>query len=361
MQNTIYAQLAQVLDTLPNGFPATDSGVEIQLLAKIFRPEDAELFCDLRLDYETAQQISERTGRSMEGLEDHLEEMQARGQIFMLNLEGTKFFKMLPWVFGIYEFQLPRLDREMAQLCDDYMTTFADQFFRMKPQLMQVLPVEKKIASQQLALPYEHVSHIIENSQSFAVFDCICKKEKRLLDAGCDKPLEICTAYAPVPGVFDNSDYYRAISKEEAYALLEKAEEAALVHLTGNVQNGQYYICNCCGCCCNVLKAINQMGIDASQVINAYYYALIDAEACIGCGTCKDERCQVNAIVEDDDVYRIVREKCIGCGLCVDTCPGEAIVLHRKEQAAVEPPPQDEMDWFEKRGLARDVDFSRFK
>lgn len=101
MQTTIYAQLAQVLDTLPNGFPATDSGVEIKVLERIFRPEDAELFCDLRLDYETAQQSAERTGRSMEGLEKHLEEMQACDQIFMLNLEGNKFFKMLPWVFGI--------------------------------------------------------------------------------------------------------------------------------------------------------------------------------------------------------------------------------------------------------------------
>ena len=103
------------------------------------------------------------------------------------------------------------------------------------------------------------------------------------------------------------------------------------------------------------------MGIDASQVINAYYYAQIDGEACIGCGTCMTERCQVNAVVEDGDGYRIVREKCIGCGLCVDTCPGEAIALQRKDQTEVEPPPTDEMDWFVKRGRARDVDFSRFQ
>ena len=58
MSDTIYHNLANVLDTLPNGFPSTDSSVEIKLLKRIFRPEDAELFCDLRLDFETAEQIS---------------------------------------------------------------------------------------------------------------------------------------------------------------------------------------------------------------------------------------------------------------------------------------------------------------
>ena len=42
MSEEIYANLAKVLDTLPNGFPATESDVEIKLLKRIFRPQDAE-------------------------------------------------------------------------------------------------------------------------------------------------------------------------------------------------------------------------------------------------------------------------------------------------------------------------------
>jgi hypothetical protein len=106
MNDDVYHRLAGVLDTLPNGFPATESGIEIQLLKKIFRPEDVGLFGDLRLNWETAQQIAERTGRPLEGLEDHLTEMQQRGQIFGVDVGGVNIFKMLPWVFGIYEFQL---------------------------------------------------------------------------------------------------------------------------------------------------------------------------------------------------------------------------------------------------------------
>ena len=69
MSDQMYHNLAKVLDTLPNGFPATESGVEIKLLKRIFKPEEADLFCDLRLSFETAEQIAERTGRPLEGLE----------------------------------------------------------------------------------------------------------------------------------------------------------------------------------------------------------------------------------------------------------------------------------------------------
>ena len=361
MSEEMYLNLAKVLDTLPNGFPTTESGVEIKLLKKIFRPEDTELFCDLKLSFETAQQISERTGRPLDGLEDHLIEMWQRGQIFGADIGGIMVFKMVPWAFGIYEFQLPHLDREMAGMCEEYMKVWGDQFFRIKPQLMQVVPIEKEIQSMQTALSYEQVSNIIENSQSFAVFDCICKKEKHLLDNGCDKPLEICTGYAPIPGVFDKSPIYRAISKEEAYAVLNKAEEAGLVHLTWNVESGHFYICNCCGCCCHVLTSINDLGINASDVINSHYYAKIDSDGCIVCNTCVDERCQVGAIEEGDDANHIISEKCIGCGLCISTCPTESIKLIRKDPEEIIAPPKDEMEWFETRASKIGVDISKYK
>jgi MinD superfamily P-loop ATPase len=110
-----------------------------------------------------------------------------------------------------------------------------------------------------------------------------------------------------------------------------------------------------------VLRGINDLGIDASKVINSYYFAEIDSEACTACGTCKDERCQVNAIQEEDDVYEVIRDKCIGCGLCVTTCPSEAISLVRKQPEEIVPPPKNEMDWYEKRASERGVDFSRYK
>ena len=359
MPADVYARLAKVLDTLPNGFPATESGIEIKLLKKIFRPEDAELFCDLRLTWETAQQISERTGRPLPGLGAHLNKMRKRGQIFGVNIGGVNVYKMLPWAFGIFEFQVHHMDRELAAMCEEYAETYGKQFFENKPQLMQVVPIEKEIQATHEALPYEKISSIIETGQSFMVQDCICKKEKGLLDNPCDRPMEVCLAIAPVKGVFNNTSYGRQLSRDEAYALIKDCEEKALVHLTWNVESGHFFICNCCGCCCGVLRSINEWGI--SEAVNSNFYAEIDPEACSACGTCADERCQVNAIAEGDNAYRVISERCIGCGLCIDTCPSEAIQLIRKEDAEIEPPPKDEMDWYEKRAKIRGIDISQYK
>jgi NAD-dependent dihydropyrimidine dehydrogenase PreA subunit len=361
MSEEVYKKLAHVLDTLPNGFPSTENGVEIRLLKKIFTPDEAELFCDLKLKFETADQIAGRTGRPLEPLKKQLDTMMEKGQVFGIDMGGVKIYKMMPWAFGIYEFQLPHMDKELAELCEEYGAVYGKQFFAAGPQLMQVIPIESEIHGKHDALPYERVSNIIENSQSFMHFDCICKKEKGLLGEPCDRPVQVCMAFAPIPGIFDNHPYGKTMTKQEAYDLVKKAEEEGLVHLTWNVESGHFFICNCCGCCCGVLRSINELGINAGDVINSYYYARIDADACTLCGVCADERCQVNAIEEGDQAYRVIPEKCIGCGLCITTCPVEAISLVRKADNQIQPPPKDEMDWYEKRAKLRGVDISAYK
>jgi len=361
MNDDVYRRLARVLDTLPNGFPPTEDGLELRLLKRIFEPEQAELFCDLKLTFETPEQIAQRTGRPLEGLAEMLTRMWERGQVFGVKFGAMKMFKMVPWAFGIYEFQLPHMDRELAEMCEAYMKVYGPEFFKRTPQLMQVVPIEREIPGKHEALTYEKVSAIVENGQSFLVNDCICKKEQGLLENRCDKPMEVCLGIAPVPHVFDNATSGRSISKEEAYAVLNMSEEAGLVHLTWNVQNGHFFICNCCGCCCGVLRGINDLNIPASKVVNSYFFAEIDPDACEGCGTCADERCQVNAIEEGEDAYQVVRERCIGCGLCVSTCPAEAIRLMRKPGQELMPPPDNEMAWYEARANERGIDISRYR
>jgi electron transport complex protein RnfB len=359
MSDESYRQLAEVLNTLPNGFPPTESGVEIKILKKIFEPDEAELFCRLRLTYETPEKIAQRNNLPLEGLAEKLETMFRKGQIETRMFEGVRSFRMAPWVVGIYEYQLNRMDKEFAQLVEDYKLFFGPQLFMTKPQVMQVIPVEKDIPANYEALPYEKVSSIIENGKVFAVFDCICRKKARLLDKGCDRPLEICMGIGDESVILDNHPMGgRIISKQEAYNLLQKAEEAALVHMTSNVKNGQWYICNCCGCCDGQLMLV---GAGLTGIINSHFYAEINQDLCASCGICADERCQVKAIDEVDDSYRVNRVKCIGCGLCVSTCSTGAMRLIHKLPEELQPLANDEMDWLEKRGAERGVDFSAYK
>ena len=76
-----YEELARVLDTIPNGYPAVEDGTHIKILEWIFTSEEAELASKLRLSGETAAEISQRLGRHTENIEDLLETMRSKGQV----------------------------------------------------------------------------------------------------------------------------------------------------------------------------------------------------------------------------------------------------------------------------------------
>ena len=120
-----------------------------------------------------------------------------------------------------------------------------------------------------------------------------------------------------------------------------------LVHTVSNVAEGIGYVCNCCGCCCGILRGITEFGLEQS-VAKANYRAAIDADLCIGCGICA-ERCHVDAIHEVGGVYAVIAERCIGCGLCVTGCSSEAVTLTRLPEAETVHPPADFAAWEQER------------
>ena len=48
--NKVYEKLADELNRIPNGFPRTESGTELKLLAKLFSVEDADLASTLSME-----------------------------------------------------------------------------------------------------------------------------------------------------------------------------------------------------------------------------------------------------------------------------------------------------------------------
>jgi Pyruvate/2-oxoacid:ferredoxin oxidoreductase delta subunit len=258
---------------------------------------------------------------------------------------------LAPFIVGIYEAQKESMDHEMAHLVEEYLANGgANGIMKPYPALHRVIPAQKAVKSEWI-LPYDDVKAILLSSKTFRLRDCICRVQQDHIGRKCDFPLRTCLSFSSV----DSPPNQYNISKEEALAFLDKVEEMGLVHTVSNVMKGLGYVCNCCGCCCGILRGINEWGIENS-VAYANYYANIDPDECVGCGICR-KRCQVHAISEKDGVSVVNRKKCIGCGLCATGCPNGAAKLEKKPDNEIANPPVDFAAWeherLRNRGLSK--------
>ncbi len=349
MSDRAYEKLAEALDGLPNGFPRTASRVEIAILKKIFSPEEALLAGWLSGEGESADEIAGRAGMPVEAARALLFGMARRGMVWLEERSGENCFRLAPFIVGFYEAQIELMDHELAHLVEEYLAHGgAAGIMKPQPALHRVMPARRSVASEWI-LPYDDVRQVILSAKSFSADDCICRVQQDHLGHRCGFPLAMCLSFSsaerpPQPG---------DLSREEALALLERSEEIGLVHTVSNVAQGVGYICNCCGCCCGLLRGITDWGIENS-VAHANYYAVIDPALCAGCGTCVD-RCQVHAIHDEDGVSVVVLERCIGCGLCVTGCPDGVPQLLPKPEAEAVHPPVDFAAWEHERLRQRDL------
>ena len=87
-----YRKLQEHLDGMPVGYPATESGVEINLLKETFTPEQAHMATYLDYKHQTVDQIFARIKEgagSEEELQELLDEMVARGGIARRERDGA--------------------------------------------------------------------------------------------------------------------------------------------------------------------------------------------------------------------------------------------------------------------------------
>ena len=342
----VFARLADALDRLPNGYPRTASGVELFILKKIFTREEAALGCAMSAQPESFDAIAARAGMPAGDARRMLITMARKGLAWPSKEDGKLLFRLAPFMVGIFEASLPLMDHELAHLVEDYMAQGGVAgIMKPQPALHRVVPARGS-AKTEWILPYDDVKAIILASKSFQVRDCICRVEQEQLGGRtCDAPMHNCLSFSAAERPPRPDD----ITREQALAILDQAEKAALVHTVSNVVQGVSYVCNCCGCCCAILRGVTEYGVRES-VARANYLASIDPVACNGCGICAN-RCQVGAIVERDGAYSVNGEACIGCGLCVTECEPQAAALSRRPDAQEVLPPLDFASW-EKARLA---------
>jgi len=198
--------------------------------------------------------------------------------------------------------------------------------------IFRVIPIEKEIKGVFYEiLPYECVSAVIENARRVVVQRCPCRTRSRR----CNNPTEICFSFDDLADYVIERGLGREVTKEEAMKLMNHAEDIGLVHQTTNSTKVNV-ICNCCTCCCSLLRSLVHFGKKMATV-QSRYRSVVDPTLCNGCGTCL-KRCHFGAITFENDKAFIWADRCFGCGLCTIKCPEKAISLVRIREREHIPP-----------------------
>jgi len=348
-ESDIYRKLQQHLDTLPIGYPATESGVEIRILKFLFSPVEAEIALNMRFIPEPIKNIYRRVkkrGITLEQLEELLGIMFIKGGIRRVILKkedgiDVVLYQNSPLAVGMFEYQVDRITKEFYEDFEQYMEeAFRDEFSSTKINQLRTIPVEKSISPDHNIATYDELKNIFEDAKQIAVSPCICHKGNQLLDKSCNSMSERCFSINSSALNAVNRGYGQFILKDEAFSIIKQAQEEGLVIQPGNSKLPSY-ICCCCSCC-DLLTNIKKLD-RPWELITSNYYAEVDSDLCIGCETCI-ERCLMDAIQIADNIAFVDKFLCIGCGNCTVTCPEKAINLHKKETESI--PPKTTQDLF---------------
>jgi|Deesub1362A_J573_1020465.scaffolds.fasta_scaffold05303_3 Fe-S-cluster-containing hydrogenase component 2 len=345
-EQSAYQRLAAHMDDAPLGAP---NGPELEaILAELFSPQEAEIAARLPFRPTPLARLAEELDMEAEALEAHLADMARRGLVFQGRGSKGLRYSLLPIVPGMLELQFmggevsPRL-RHLAKLFEAYYRPGIGRALveagKAGTPYSRVIPVGRVVENRQEILPHEQAAKVVEAQEFLALTTCYCRHEAELLDKACGAPKDVCLIFGPFARYVVDRGLAREIDRAEAREVLERAEEAGLIHVSDNVAAGANFICNCCGCCCLFLKTVTALDAPGS-VAPAAWLAVVDAAECTACGACADA-CQVGAVTQqDEDPAQVDPERCLGCGHCATACAFEAITMERRPK-----PPAPAANW----------------
>jgi len=351
--DAVYEQLQQRLDRMPTGAP--DTPALRRILQLLFSEEEAALAAHLP-SIVAVDRLARDLGRDPEGLHAQLTSMAQRGLVLDLEHRGQRWVALAPVVIGFFEFTFMRVRddapmEELAELFDEYLFTddedrFAHAVFAGSVQVGRALVREEALPAQPPTevLAWERATTIVADARTVAVSACPCRTHAGLLGRACDAPVRTCLTFDGAAEALLRADLAEPISNDEGLEILASAKAAGLAQTADNVQERVGYMCNCCGCCCGMMQAIRDAGLH-DAIVASNWVARIDPDRCRGCRDGCVTACPAAAIERRDSqgqgrrAYWAVldAERCLGCGVCVDRCRFEALDLVPREQRPYTP------------------------
>ena len=342
--NDTYERLRDRLEMMATGYPATVSGVEIKILRQLFCEEDADLFLKLSTRPETAKQAAARLGTDVADMAAKLEGMARKGLIFRVKSDDAICYFPVPFIVGIYEFQLNHLNKPLLKdISQYYLSGLGATFHGQKTPHLRSIPINAEIVADNPIFPYDDAAAIIKGKSRVAVAECFCRKAVSMYGKICKHPLDTCLQFETFADYYVENQMARYITTDEALAILKQSEKEGLVIHILNSQKVEAMCC-CCSCCCGMLISLKLFPAPA-RAVKSNYACLFDEAFCTDCGICA-LRCTVGAFKMENDKIEFHADRCIGCGLCVTTCPVEALKLAKKPNDSLYTPPPTVYDTY---------------
>lgn len=325
----------------------------MKILQLLFSPADAALAGKLPHKLTPVTTLAGSLKMPLAELNDRLTDMARRGLIFDMECNGQRYATLPPVVIGLFEFAFMRVrpdipQAELAHLFEVYFTEndggFAKSFWQGQTQTARTFVHEEALPDGGRAeiLDWERASQIVASASAIAVGICQCQHLAQHQGTACAKPPEVCLSFNYAAESMARNGLTRAISKNEALRILGTCKEANLVQIGDNFQHQVSFICNCCGCCCHMLRGLRTYNLNKG-VVSSNWLMEINASKCRGCGECV-KVCPVAAIrlesrVPEGKKKLAIRnpEACLGCGVCTKGCKSAAITLQARPQRHLTP------------------------
>jgi ferredoxin len=357
-----YLSAAQAI-TMAGGTPLPVNDTLMKLLRFYIEEDDLDFVIAFKgSKSQTMAQLKETSGLSEEQILAKVKALAGRGVIFnQPNSAGIMVYRLLPLLnVGMFEYTFmgkvehnernKQISTLFTQLFVELNDMVQQNYDSLIPMLIQGPPVDRTVAvaqnkptgqrvtikvgesidaSVERIVPTQEVTDLIDKFDEIAVGHCFCRHHKDIMGTPCRQTAERenCFTFGKSARYTTEQGFARMISKDEARAVLKKAEEDGLVHKAYHpnfdVSKDETSICNCCRCCCG--NGVENM---VAPIVNATnYLAVIDTELCIGCGSCVDKCHTGAAFLNADGTSERNAEMCIGCGVCAHFCPVNAISL----------------------------------
>ncbi len=346
-----YRLLQKRLDRNVTGAPYSPTFMKI--LALLFSPEEAELARFIPSRPTRLKSLAGGLDMSEEELGGKLGEMARRGVMVDLEIKGERYFFLPPIVIGFFEFTFMRTRddvplAELAKLFDQYMREndrFARAVFDGDTQIGRTLVHEEALSESDYTeiLDWERASRLVDSASTVAVGICQCRHKASHLGTVCDAPQRNCLSLNYAAANLVRNGTAEKITNHEGLRILEESKQAGLAQTGDNVQRNVTYICNCCGCCCEMIQAIRMFDI-RNAIVTSNWRMEVDTDKCRGCGLCVGA-CPVDAIelVEQGDgasqsqTAQCDETLCLGCGVCYSACRFGAISMTSRPQRVYTP------------------------